>query len=502
MSRTGDWQYPSTSGAAATGHDVQQQPLDGLDALSSAVPEGYEVLRTAGVGRLGVALVCRESGSGREVVLKVLDARPPDAWVALALQTELLAAGVAAQHPCAVPVDDAGRPCLLMEACPGGSAKARLEASGRLPVDEVVMLGIRVGLALRESHRRGVLHLDVRPANVLADAAGDWRLADSGVARAVSRAAPEGGAIFDPSYAPRELFGWEEPGPACDVYGLGGTLYALLAGAPAFADAARGGPAAMYTAVLTAEPAAGADVPAPLFALIRRMMAANPEGRPPLTEVDRILRTLLPPALADRVPAPEPEPAPAAPALPPVRTAAAESGGDTGKARPGTTSGVGPRNPRRRLVLATAAVGVLLGAVTTGVVLAGNGGDSPAPGGTQGPATPTATSSPGTAAPVPARLRGPYLARSVQVTPQGRNILVSWKAPRTVENVSGYVVVAQTPAGDLQGQQYAMSGQINAVFTVPPADAGSCFVVTTLVAADTGVQFARGEPVCQQPAAP
>ena len=498
----GDWQYPSTSGgAAAPDRDVNRRPAPDPDSQRSAVPGGYELLRPAGPGRLGAVLLCRETESGREVAIKLLDVRPRDAWVALALQTELLAAGVAAQHPCAVPVEyvwfeDDGRPGLLMEACPGGSGQARLDASGPLPVGEVLVLGIRVALALRESHRRGVLHLDVRPANVLADAAGDWRLTDSGIARAVSRAAPERGAVFDPLYAPRELYGWEEPGPACDVYGLGSTLYALLAGAPAFADAAGRGPAALYTAVLAAElPPPGPGVPEALAALIRRMMAANPEGRPPLTEVDRVLRALLPPESASRVPASEPEPVPAAPVFPPARTAAAETGDDAG-----FTAGTGrPRRPRRRLVVAAA--GVLLSAATIGVVLASSDGKPPR-GRPGDQATATATSSPGSAAPVPAGQRASHLARSVRVTRQGENVLVSWKAPRTPETVSGYVIVAQTPAGELQGQQYAMSAQANVVFTMPPARADSCFVVTTLVAADSGVQFARGDPVCPPPAAP
>jgi serine/threonine protein kinase len=435
------------------------------------IPEGYELVRPLGTGRLGQVLLCRDLKSGRERAVKILDLQLADERSRLALHGELLAAAVAAQHPCAVTVTDVwfcadGRAYVAMDACLGGSAQSRLDSAGPLPVDEVVVLGIRLSQALDAAHRRGVLHLDVRPANVLESPSGEWLLADHGVARAVARAAPGQGAIVDPSYAPREMLGWEQPGPGTDVYGLGATMYALLAGRPAYAQAAERGPAEHYAQLLAGElPPPRAALPDPLFDLLRRMMAVNAEGRPPLHEVDRALRALLPPTLASRVPEPraetpaeEPEPA----AVPPTR--------------------------RGWPVLVLAATVGALAVVLGGVLLLGDG-DPPR---TPNPTT-TITSTP---QPVPPQLRPAYLVRQLRVIRSGSDVLVTWQPPRTTADVSGFVVTAESSQGDQPPPQIAEANESNVVFTIPPADSRSCFVVTTFLSRGGGVEYARGEPKC------
>jgi serine/threonine protein kinase len=335
-------------------------------------------------------LVCREDAGGREVVVKLLCLAVHNEQQRLSMQSELLSAAAAAQHLCAVTAYDAGftlddRPFLVSRLCGGGSAQARLAAGGPLPVDEVLAIGLRLALALHASHRRGVLHLDVRPANILAaepgDAPAEWLLADHGVARVLQRAAPQLGVVFDPMYAPRELFGWEPPGPPCDVYGLGATLYALLNGEPAYADAGRDGWASLYQEVLKGDlprPRRD-DLPGPLYGLLRSMMSASPEDRPPLTEVHRVLRELLgtsPAALSPYAPSglssrtavavpdlgPEPEPVDLLPGWDPALDAEIEA-----VPRPGTA---GSRHGRRRItiVAAVAAVAVACAGVTWATV--------------------------------------------------------------------------------------------------------------------------------------
>ena len=88
-------------------------------------------------------------------------------------------------HPCIIRVFDTfdhdGRPCLVMERCQG-SLEERVQREGPLSPDEALALGENLRSALAAVHAAGVLHRDVKPANVLFTVAGQPRLADFGVA--------------------------------------------------------------------------------------------------------------------------------------------------------------------------------------------------------------------------------------------------------------------------------------------------------------------------------
>lgn len=280
-----------------------------------ALPPGYQVLRQVVQDPSATVYLCRGRTVSGEVALKVFHLPVPDARRRLDVHSGLLAAGAATRHPCALEVLDAGftldhRPYVVTPFCAGGSAETRVAASGGLPVDEVLLTGVRLALALHASHRSGVLHLDVRPGNIVYDNQGNALLTGHGITRVLQRCVPGAGALFDPMYAARENFGWETPAPATDVHALGATLYGLLTGAPPYAEAARRGWAPLYEEVFRGElPRPPQPVPAPLFGLLRRMVSAHPENRPPLTEVHRELRALVSRAAAARLPSLAPEPA-------------------------------------------------------------------------------------------------------------------------------------------------------------------------------------------------
>jgi serine/threonine protein kinase len=149
------------------------------------------------------------------------------------------AAGRLSGHPGIVTVHDAGilgddRPYLVMELCPGGSLTAWLKEENRPSQDRVRDVGVRIADALAAAHARGVLHRDVKPANILIDAYDNPGLADFGLA-----AMPEPGGdlaanidALTPAYAPRESLHARPPTEFGDVYSLAATLYALLDGKP------------------------------------------------------------------------------------------------------------------------------------------------------------------------------------------------------------------------------------------------------------------------------
>ena len=122
------------------------------------------------------------------------------------------------------------QPYLVMELCPGGSLSKWLKPENRKSQERVREVGVRIADALADAHARGVLHRDVKPANILINAYGSPGLADFGLA-----AVPEPGSeiaatleALTPAYAPREVIYGEAPTEFSDVYSLAATLYALL----------------------------------------------------------------------------------------------------------------------------------------------------------------------------------------------------------------------------------------------------------------------------------
>lgn len=466
------------------------------------LPEGCQPQRVLHAGPRGTVVLCREAPSGREVAVTVLPPAVEDPARRLAAHSELLAAGAAARHPCAVTVldagcTDAGQLYVVAEYCAGGSAQDRLTASGPLPVEDVLVLGVRLALALHSAHRRGVLHLDVRPGTVLYDAEGAALLTGHALGRVLQRAVPPAGAVFDPAYAARELFGWEAPGPAADVYALGMTLYALLAGEPPRAGALAEGGAATYTAVL----AGGlprlprGDVPEPLVTLLHRMTAPHAEGRPPLTEVHRALRTLLPVSCAGRVPdlQPEAEPEVPLPGWDPADDALTEPPPVVDD-DPDSPEALARRRRTRNRILAACGALLLVAGAGLALFLVRNAGDE-GPEAKDRPARKPAAS----AHPLPKGQVPDFQAQEVKVTRVGRQVQVVWDKPKKPQPVYGYAITAQSADGETVKVKNTGADEPSVVFSSPPVKPGSCYVVTSLVQTAKGsVGLASAEPACDR----
>ncbi len=491
--------------AQAGGPSFGGQTLGG-EPLPGRLPDGYRMLRRLGAGRHGTVALCRDESSGTEVALKMLHLTVPDPTARMAAHAELLSAGAASRHACSASVEDAGftadhHPYLAMRFCQGGTAQGRLSHSGPFPVDEVIVIGVRLALSLASAHRRGVLHLDVRPANVLFDQGGDALLAEHGVARVIQRSAPQVGAVFDPMYASREMFGWENPGPSADVYGLGATLYALLNGLPAYAEAGTTSWSALYGEVLRGElPHPGRqDLPPQLFDLIRRMMSANSDGRPPLTEVHRELRLLLPRGYAGRVPALDPEPAPE-PMLPgwdPADDVTPEEQAEAERRAKELEAGASKRH--RRMLLAGGVTLVLFAAGATTLVVLHQRDEKP-----KHTKSKTTTTLPPWLKQLPEAQAAPLRPKGLKVATSSDGVTLTWTAP---ENPPAGVHLAVASFQRSTQQPIRVQQQLSpdtTTFRFPDAASrqpGVCFVVASVVGGKgSNVQYAAATPVC--PVAP
>jgi hypothetical protein len=249
---------------------------------------GYELVELLGTGGFGTVHRARQLAVQRDVALKVDTRMLVGERDRRRFMREVTAAGRLSGHPHVVAVYDAGvladgRPYMVLELCPGGSLNDRLRDKGPFPPGEVRDIGVRIADALAAAHAAGVLHRDVKPANILIDRYGNVALADFGLA-----AMPKPGlessatrAALTPAYAPPEAFRMDEPTPAGDVYSLAASLYALLSGRPPHFPA--GGQldmAQLMAAHLRPVPDLP-GVPPALTAVLRQAMAYDPAARPP-----------------------------------------------------------------------------------------------------------------------------------------------------------------------------------------------------------------------------
>ncbi len=181
-------------------------------------------------------------------------------------------------------VDTPHHMIVVMEWVPGGSLK-EYAADRKLPVDWVVGVAEQVLDVLACLHGRGIVHRDVKPSNLLLTADGSVKLADLGLARPLEGGADltrTGDTVGTPHYmSPEQLYG-KPPAPASDLYGLGVTLYELLAGERPFSGASdfavadghlRGAPPALRTR--------RSDCPRWLAAFVHRLLEKRPEDRWP-----------------------------------------------------------------------------------------------------------------------------------------------------------------------------------------------------------------------------
>ncbi|MFD4675919.1 serine/threonine-protein kinase [Lentzea sp. NPDC058450] len=254
-----------------------------LSSVVAALPQ-YAVGEQIGEGGMGVVYGGVHRQLGRPVAIKRLPhavAEDPRMSERFEHEARLLAR---LDHPHIVPVYDyvrqQGEHLLVMERLDGGTVWSRFASDG-LTAQQSCGIVLAALSGLHAAHAAGVLHLDVKPKNLLFTSNGLVKVADFGISQVVSEGATlvtHGGAVLGtPAYiAPEQAMG-NPLSPAADVYATGTMLYELLCGDLPFERG--GGPIAMIQKRVFQEPRPLPKVPEPLAGVVMRSIAREPEAR-------------------------------------------------------------------------------------------------------------------------------------------------------------------------------------------------------------------------------
>ncbi|MFG2547159.1 serine/threonine-protein kinase [Streptomyces sp. NPDC048594] len=349
----------------------------------------YRLLSPLGEGGMGTVWRARDEVLNREVAVKEVRAPSglPESDVRrmyARLEREAWAAARVAHHNVVTVYDvatDGDRPWIVMELVRGLSLADLLDAEGPLAPERAALIGAEVLAALRAAHAAGVLHRDVKPANVLLSNDGRVVLTDFGIARVEGSSAltMTGEVIGSPEFlAPERALG-RTPGPESDLWSLGVLLYAAVEGASPFRQ---------DTPLSTLRAIVDEELPPPhragaLAPVVEGLLRKDPAERLPAERAERDLRLVG----AGGTPAPERGAFGAAPTDGYATTVegrqdagAAPTPPPPGPPTTADTAGTSPPAPRDRraravLIAGVAVLALAAAGLTYGLLNRSDGGD-------------------------------------------------------------------------------------------------------------------------------
>ena len=299
----GDWRNPPVTAAAGSSAEIDARGIpagllkasDDPNALGMIGP--YQVRELIGRGGMGIVFRAFDAKLNRVVAIKVL--APELAAQSTARRRFLREAQAAAAvaHPHVVTihaVDEHEWPYLVMECIEGQSLEEKIERSGTLKLAEVLRIGTQMAEGLAAAHKQGLVHRDVKPANILLENGVERvKITDFGLARAaddVTITRP-GEISGTPQYMSPEQASGQRVDQRTDLFSLGCVLYAMCAGQPPFrADSI----AAIVKKICTDSPQPlreiDQQVPDWLAAVIDRLLAKDPNER--IQSADEVAKLL------------------------------------------------------------------------------------------------------------------------------------------------------------------------------------------------------------------
>jgi urea transport system substrate-binding protein len=289
------------------------QGLSALPAAAGAPPEvgdrvgKYLVTGRLGRGGMGVVYEAQDTLLERRVALKLVAAAGPEAWRRCLREAR---AAARLSHPNVVALYEAeqrdGLCYLVLELVPGGSAADVLRTRGAFPWPEATQAVADACRGLAAAHAAGLIHRDVKPANLMRAPDGVVKLADFGLARAAEQTGPSVASSLraggTPQYMSPEQSRGEPLDARTDLYSLGATYYALLVGRPPYPGDAPLPLMYAHCSKPVPDPRAERpEVPEGCAAVVQRAMAKYPAQRyrtaaDMLADLEAVLATAGPPS--------------------------------------------------------------------------------------------------------------------------------------------------------------------------------------------------------------
>jgi serine/threonine protein kinase/N-acetylneuraminic acid mutarotase len=322
---------------------------------------GFTQAVEVGRGGSGVVYRCYQQSLGRSVAIKLL-ASDLDEDDRERFLREGYAMGALSGHPnianiLQVGVTESHRPYIVMPYHSVGSLAERVRREGRIGWPEVLRIGVKLCGALETAHRTGTLHRDIKPANVLVNDYGEAQLSDFGTARIAGGYKTVTGYFTGTlSYTAPEVLAGNPPTAAADVYSLGATLYALIAGRAPHERKADEDLIAHYLRI-TSSPVPDlrtGGIPADVCASIEKAMSIEPsERQASAAEFGRELQLaqrhngLTPDSMALSEPSGHPEQTGGTAAIPPSERSGENAlPGEASISGPSATGSMPPPDPR------------------------------------------------------------------------------------------------------------------------------------------------------------
>lgn len=272
------------AGAHLGSSDCQESHPAGLDSGQAICFEGYEVLREIGRGGMGVVYLARQTSLDRLVAIKTFISQDLEDTRGDLLKNEARLVS-RLDHPAIVPVyavNIDASPAYFSMAYVSGENLAASISRQVLGAKATARLGVRIADALNHAHRANVLHLDIKPANVLLDSQGDPKLTDFGLAALLDASEGCDGIVGTPQFmSPEQALGKnQELTVASDIYSLGAVLYACLVGRPPIVASDKGD---LILRIVSQPPVPlarfGLRVPRPLEAIVLKCLEKDPRQR-------------------------------------------------------------------------------------------------------------------------------------------------------------------------------------------------------------------------------